>query len=1666
MTFRRVGIRFYSNWMYFATLLALLASEGGLAAQSVMTSADGTTPPGMQGGAPLGSYSTSNLDTVNLYNGNLLFNLGLFQVTGRGDAEIPIPLKIERRWHVEQAQVQGTNLQQPSAFFWYHAAVPPYSPGLLVAREIGDNVNPFIDCSGQPVDTVPKKSKTVTRLTFIGGEGTEMEMRDQGTSGQPLAGQCTGTGPSRGNVFVSTDGSAATFVSDSTIFDTPLPYTAIDLQTYPSGILYFRNGTHYRIDNGYVSRITDRNGNAVRIFYDGQNRVNHIIDSLNRVVTFSYTDQNNLSPPRDQITYFGYNSASRMIQVFYGFISQNLFPGETPSNYNQLFPELNGSTTTPFDATVPTSVQLPDGRSYSFLYSRYGELKRVTLPTGGTMEYDYSDASGGAGSGVIGSGTATEILRRLKERRVLTDGTNLELRTTYTPTYSGSSAADFATTVTEVSTDGAANVLAKATHTFYGNASAGVSYYPPVFAYSSWKEGRESQTIRYNTDGVAVLRTINNTWAQRYTVGWWTDSVDLAPTGDPRIATSATTLDDGQVSKQTFGYDNFNNVTDVFDYHYNQSSPFRHRQTIYLTTNLSTDYTAPPLHIRNLPARETVSASNGVADTMASQTTYAYDQDPPASIPGNVVGLDPLFFILSQTRGNLSQVNRWLHGTSSDRFLSTHNVYDAVGNVVSSTDPKGNPSSFDYTDHFGVPGNDINSNSAPFEVSSGVTLAFRTRTTNALGQISKAQYDYHIGAAVQVQDPNGVIASTAYADPLERPTQTIQAANTSVKAQRNFTYLDSVRTLHETRDQLAFVDNRIAFDHLYDGLGRTTETRQFEDGGSYISLRKQFDGLSRVVIALNPYRASEPQLQTVYHFDGLGRPTSIDPPDHSTTNYSYFGNKATITDPAGSTTFSLTDALGRLVQVQEINSSGSPPIYSTNYSYDVLDNLTQVTQGAVLRFFDYDSLKRLTQATEPESGTTSFIYDDNGNATRKTDSRGIVTTLSFDAINRMTQKSYSDGTPTATNTFDDPTVPYSIGRLTAVASSASKTSYAVLDPVGRVLSSQQLTGGTTYQMSYTYDLAGELSTESYPSGRVVTNSYDSAGRLTGVAGQVSVGSPSTAYASGGQYASHGEILSLGLGNGLFRKASFNNRLQPTQINLGTASNPASAVGFGYAFSASGADNNGNVRSHSITLPGIAQPVVQTFTYDGLNRLVGATESLGGSQSWLQNFAYDAPGNRAVLPGSLIPSPGLTPQSLAAFDGNNRIVGFNYDASGNLIGDGFNTMSYDAENRQTAAVVPVFGGLNYTYDGNGQRVKQVANGATTVYVRDAFQRVVAEYMTQAPATSTSYIFADHLGSVRVITDSSGAVKSRHDYFPFGEELAAAYSGRSGVTGYSATESIRERFTGKERDSESGFDYFLARYYSSAQGRFQSADRPSNAGVHLQCPQSWNSYTYGLNNPLRFVDPNGEASVGAWFEQTLSRINSWTGIGSAVDNSAAYNWLNYHPYAPAAVGITPLAIYGAVVTTPELAATSIASKVTISAIAGGIGGTVSQAISDSFRDRLSGGTQYAISAGSGAFIAAGGAFNWAAAGLAAMTSSPVEDMLNHEQISASKALFEGLTSALTSIGVENIFPREVSGSYPRIAFSRSFLLGPRAIRTYLEEGIGDVVDFFKSNLKPSR
>ncbi|MCL4852248.1 MAG: hypothetical protein KJZ78_12815 [Bryobacteraceae bacterium] len=268
----------------------------------------------------------------------------------------------------------------------------------------------------------------------------------------------------------------------------------------------------------------------------------------------------------------------------------------------------------------------------------------------------------------------------------------------------------------------------------------------------------------------------------------------------------------------------------------------------------------------------------------------------------------------------------------------------------------------------------------------------------------------------------------------------------------------------------------------------------------------------------------------------------------------------------------------------------------------------------------------------------------------------------------------------------------------------------------------------------------------------------------------------------------------------------------------------------------------------------------------------------------ESYCYDAHANRAVVARAnlhtLIPRVSTcTAAEVSALYPGNRLAATTYDLGGAMLWDGKSAFVVDGEDRLVRST-PVFPGgatpTEYEYDGEGRRVVKRTGAARVVYVYDAMGQLAAEYggTNDLPGVGPHYLHTDALGSTRLVTDSAGAAQKRADYWPFGLEknaLVAETAYRTVGLKYGAGVDPALRFTGKERDSETGLDYFETRYFGSAQGRFTSPDGMIMKREWLSDPQRWNHYAYVRNNPLRFVDPNGEDLIVVYSTAELNREN---------------------------------------------------------------------------------------------------------------------------------------------------------------------------------------------------
>ena len=291
-------------------------------------------------------------------------------------------------------------------------------------------------------------------------------------------------------------------------------------------------------------------------------------------------------------------------------------------------------------------------------------------------------------------------------------------------------------------------------------------------------------------------------------------------------------------------------------------------------------------------------------------------------------------------------------------------------------------------------------------------------------------------------------------------------------------------------------------------------------------------------------------------------------------------------------------------------------------------------------------------------------------------------------------------------------------------------------------------------------------------------------------------------------------------------------------------------------------NTGNLAKQTISFDGASQPFVQTYKYDALYRLTEAEEKTSSSQNCKQTYGYDKYGNRTAF-SQIVGSTNLpiNSETLPSIDVNtnrfNANQGYTYDKTGNVIGDAENrTFVFNGDNKQVEvkdASNNVIG--TYLYDGDGKRIKKVTTNETTVFVYSG-GKLAAEYSTNlAPNASTKYVATDTLGSIRAISDQNGQIVSRRDFMPFGEEMYAGTPNRDASQKYSTDgDNVRQKFTGYERDKETGLDFAEARYYKNNHGRFTAVD-PLLASGKSANPQTFNRYAYVINNPLTFTDPSG-------------------------------------------------------------------------------------------------------------------------------------------------------------------------------------------------------------------
>jgi RHS repeat-associated protein len=1240
----------------------------------------------------------------------------------------------------------------------------------------------------------------------------------------------------------------------------PSVYRTIDASGYLKGsVIIDRNGVR--------GTTQDPNGNTT--------------DTLGRtpVTTNSTTDYSGCTGPRAIVSATAWNmlvQGAGRVPVKLCYATVHLKTGFAVTDYE-------------FEANKQflQSIVLPNGTAWTFEYAdlgggyNYGDLTKLTFPTGGSLAYTW---------------TSVEYSRWVTTRTVdANDGGGPR-----TWTYSWA-VPNVGIVVTDpVGNDSVHNVA--------------------PFGSDDCKYEVEAKAYEGSHASGSLLKTVRTDYS------WSTTPFVLGPCYSSVVEIRTTTIwPNGLQTKVEKDYDagfifvnpipqgggpwtgTFGNVVQQREYAYGTGAPgalVRKTETAYLALTNS-GYRDNNL----IDLVSSVTVRDG-AGTQKALTTYAYDTQA-LQASGVTVG-----FTTSPPnhpyRGNLTSVSRWLNTTGG--YITSTTKYWDTGMVYQQFDPLSHLTTTEYSLTFHG--------------------AYPTRVTNHLGHQVNMAYDFSTGLLTSSTDPNNRTTSYTY-DTLSRP-DLITAPDSGWV---NFDYTDSAPFKVTITAQIDATKNLVTEGEV-DGVGRLRFTRLTSDPLGTVYTRTDYDALGRKQFEWNPTRCNitvgtppgscsgeSTYGKTETQYDALGRVSKLIPPDGTGTSNNittaYAANCTTVTDQAGKQRRSCSDALGRLIQVDEPFPTLSTPA-ATLYTYDALDNLVCVEQhGGVtgtgcasdpvndatspwrVRRFTYDSLSRLTQAKNPESGIINYTYDNDSNLITKVDERGITTCYGtwtgttcstspgnegYDELHRLKKKTYSDSTPTATFTYDANSVDglsitNPVGRLVKAATNNTRTVQSY-DEMGRVVTQWQCVpsncGMDWFSATYTYTKLSGVTSQSNPMGFTLTQGYNAAARLIGITSnwndETHPPALLTADAAQGHHP-HGALKLGTLGNGLAESAAYNSRLQPTEMRTYDPGPGTDKLKLTYSFVDANGKNNGNVMSWVGTG---ALAFSRTYLYDELNR-IQAMASPGESCVGL-NWTYDIWANRTNQSGAGGSCQEHHPTVLT----NNRISELGYDTAGNTTSNGSTTYQYDAENRLVS--LNGGGGNNpeYLYDANGRRVRKKIGSTLTEFIYDVAGMVVAERESTnggaswtwtkgyayvgsqmlvqysgvigAPGATTLFAHKDHLGSTRLLTkwDKSFDPSDVYDYLPYGESAS--------------TGSSTHKFTGKERDSESNLDYFGARYYSSNLGRFSSPDeftstwgQPYTANdeqrgnpmpfVNLNNPLSLNKYSYVYNNPLLFVDPFG-------------------------------------------------------------------------------------------------------------------------------------------------------------------------------------------------------------------
>jgi len=1179
-------------------------------------------------------------------------------------------------------------------------------------------------------------------------------------------------------------------------------YTQLDVSNSSSLLLRTKDGMQYTfvpvtINSEFrCTKIEDRNGNYISATYNTTDgHILTITDTLQRVLNFIYDGNNNLQAIRQ--TWAGVSHDWATFTYGQVYVAPGFGGGLQINGPNNNY------------VTVLTQVTLHDGNYVTFNYNAaFGQVNRINhyAPDAHLLSYTSYNMNSNSGQ--------TDCPKFSEQRDWAENWNNgNEALTSYSVASDGSSSQ-------QTMPDG--------------------TIYKEIFYTSGWQTGLTNTTEVWSG-------LVKKKWT---TLSWTQDDTALTYKKNPRVTETNVYDEAGNrrrtVIETTPTYAQWGLPYCIHEYAADGTTELR--RTYY-------DYDLSPSYV-NRRIIGLVSAVH-LTDVGSYQGKIIYTYDDPArlqAVPAAATQHDTAYNTSLTARGNVTSISQWdvtdINNTS--KSLVTYTNYYTTGTPISQTDPSGHQSTTSYTDSFS---DAVNRN----------TFAYPTTVTNADNFSSTIQYNYDFGAVTRTQDPKGAVRTISY----DTVGRTDRITNQTSGAYLRYAYGPSgyVATYETIQDGAGEAYSITSFD----GAGRVLSQGGDLPGsaGGYTGKVIFYDVMGRPIKESNPTEINSTWAPSGddaagwnfvnQTYDWNGRPLVMTNPDGNTRENTYGGcgcaggEQVTVRDEQGRRKRNSYDVFGRLVKVEELNWDQT--VYSTtNYTLNARDQITTINQEGQTRTFGYDGYGRLVTRTTPEQGATNYSYYADGTAQTVTDARGATTTYAYNNRHLITSITY--GVPSGVASTANVSFGYdSAGNRTSMTDGLGSASY-VYNTLSQMTSeTRTFTGVGSFQLSYGYNLSGQLNSITNPWGAQVGYGYDKVGRTTNISGSGYMGL--TSYVNSMSYRAFG-LKQMAYNNGRTLSMQYDTRMRLKDWSI------PSVLRLQYDYTWERDGRVGFVRNLD------DETLDRYYGYDHVGRI---TVSRSGSEAriamgdqvplaydgpYSHGYQYDKWGNLTYREGWGGDNPSFT-----ATYTNNKRAGITYDAAGNTTNDGGQTFTYDATGQAATGSYTGYL-LQQYYDGDRLRVKKSDNGPVTYYLRSSVLdgRVVAEINPTSPTptwqrgyvylgeqliavqqTGVYWVHQDPLVKSKRVTNSSGTVVSTVELDPFG-----------GNTNRNNNDAFQpHKFNNYERDGNAS-DEATYRRYNRWWSKFDQPD-PYDGSYNYTNPQSFNRYVYAQNDPINFTDPSG-------------------------------------------------------------------------------------------------------------------------------------------------------------------------------------------------------------------